>query len=360
MSISSASLFALMLRDLVFTFFLYRRHLCSRQYKLCRLEYLEKRYKTTQKYDTLIFMDKIRLPNLLLICSDSSTKLDINAFLQSDFFILEASNFDEAINILSKKEIQFILIDTNTQKNIGISICKEIRRHRRFAYTPIILIIDNKDINLINEAIESGITNFLDKPITHESIKICLTISKYWSSLFQNMTTFSQGLKNIAEHDSLTSLYNRYFLFDHGRKEVAKSTRSKMPLSLLMIDLDKFKNVNDTYGHLAGDQILIQLSSLILQSSRSYDLAARYGGEEFILLLPGANQFQALIVAEKIRKNVENHNFKTHDGIEIKLTVSIGISTITDEISSLENLIEKADEALYQSKNNGRNQVTLI
>lgn len=304
-------------------------------------------------------MDSIPFSSLLLVSDDLSSKLLIKKALQTIFSINEAATYHEVLEILSHRQIEFIIIDSNVQEGLGITLCREIRLHKRFSYTPILLIIDSQDEDIVNEAIDAGATNILSKPLNDESIKTCVLISKHWSSMLHYLTSFSQGLKKIAEHDALTNLYNRYYLFDFGRKEVAKSTRSNLPISLLMIDIDKFKSINDTFGHLVGDEVLMQLAELIHKNSRTYDIAVRFGGEEFVLLLPGASIEQAQIVGEKIRKTIANHIFISKQGLKINLTVSIGIASLKPGISSLEALIEEADIALYESKQKGRNCVSL-
>jgi diguanylate cyclase (GGDEF)-like protein len=304
-------------------------------------------------------MDENTLSTLLLISDDLNSKIQLKGYLEQRFILFEAAGYNEVIEILSHRQIQFIIIDSTVQEGLGITICREIRQHKRFAYTPIVLIIDTEDEDLVNEAIDAGITNFLTKPFSQESLISCLLLSKHWSSTLQYMTSFSQGLKKIAEHDALTGLYNRYYLYDYGRKEVAKAIRSNQPIALLMIDIDNFKKINDTYGHLVGDEVLTGLAQQIKKNTRTYDIAVRFGGEEFVLLLPGASINQANTVAEKIRKSVESYKFSTKEGIIISITISIGVSILRPGILSLEALIEEADVALYESKEQGRNRVTL-
>ena len=304
-------------------------------------------------------MDETTPSTLLFISDDLNSKMQLKGYLETRFSLFEATSYNEVIEILSRIQIQFIIIEHAIQGGLGITICREIRQHKRFAYTPIILIIQTEDEDLVNESIDAGITNFLTKPFSKGSLISCLLLSKHWSSTLQYMTSFSQGLKKIAEHDALTGLYNRYYLHDYGRKEIAKAIRSNQPIALLMIDIDNFKIINDTYGHLVGDEILAMLAQLINKNSRTYDIAVRFGGEEFVLLLPGAAIEQAKVVAEKIRKTVETHKFATKEGITLHITISIGVSTLKPGILSLEALLEEADVALYESKQQGRNCVTI-
>lgn len=298
-------------------------------------------------------------PFLLLVTDDYGTKHLLKPLLEHSYVIVEAASQDEVLEILSHRLINYIIIEKPVQNNLGIEICREIRKHKRYGYIPILLIIDENDGALAQKALLAGITNFLPKPLTHESVSCALLVAKHYSSTIQEMTTFSHKLKKIAEHDELTNLYNRYILFDQGKKEIAKAQRSNLPLSLLMIDIDRFKSVNDQYGHLIGDEILAKFAALISKTQRSYDLTVRFGGEEFVILLPNTSAEQSAIVAEKIRRNINEHTFIASNGAPIHLSVSIGVTSFNHENNTLEELLEEADEALYVAKLQGRNRVYL-
>ena len=159
-------------------------------------------------------------------------------------------------------------------------------------------------------------------------------------------------LWKLANTDSLTSLNNRRYLQEKLASSIAESTRLSQPLSFLLLDLDHFKKINDTYGHLMGDQILQKLGEILRVEMREEDIAARYGGEEFALILPNTELSVALEIAEKIRARIENTDWKIS-----KVTISIGATMLVagDTVSTLQS---RADQALYSSKNHGRNLVT--
>lgn len=159
-------------------------------------------------------------------------------------------------------------------------------------------------------------------------------------------------VEELAMIDQLTKIYNRRYFFDAAEKEIRKSIRHQAPLCIAMIDIDHFKVVNDTYGHPEGDQILKRLALLVSETIRKEDIFARYGGEEFVLLMPYTNVMKAEVVAERVRKAVEQYEFNVIG----KITVSIGICKVDVEKTLIEN-VDIADDALYQAKNKGRNQV---
>jgi len=168
------------------------------------------------------------------------------------------------------------------------------------------------------------------------------------------------SIKNMAIYDTLTGLYNRRYFEDRLEAEAQKSFYGGIPLSLVMVDIDHFKKVNDTFGHTDGDQILCKISSLLKNSVRKKDTVARYGGEEFILILPEAALEQSFVIAERIRQLVENTLFEVGRA-QVNLTLSMGISNFpSHRVKSKEELIKMADQALYDAKRGGRNKVCIF
>lgn len=169
--------------------------------------------------------------------------------------------------------------------------------------------------------------------------------------------SFNEQLYNAANKDYLTQIYNKKYFLDRLKMEFSYSKRHHTPLSLMMFDLDNFKKINDTFGHLAGDQILKQFAHEINFIKRHEDLFARYGGEEFVLLLRGTNQDAAVVIAEKIRKRIEDHSFKI-DKKDVSVTTSIGVAAFEqNNMNDYQHLLNSTDQLLYQAKEKGRNQV---
>jgi len=166
-----------------------------------------------------------------------------------------------------------------------------------------------------------------------------------------------EGLVELASLDSLTGIYNRRAFFELAEKELARAQRYRSVITLLMMDIDHFKRVNDSYGHLAGDQTLVAFAAFCKRNLRSFDLIARYGGEEFIVLLPRTDSQSGKSVAERLRKAVTETEFD-YEGENIPIKISIGVASLKKgEEVTLSALIERADQALYQAKHTGRNRV---
>ncbi len=166
---------------------------------------------------------------------------------------------------------------------------------------------------------------------------------------------------DLAAHDALTGLYNRRSLFEKGNEEMNRAKRYGRPLSVLMLDIDHFKGVNDEYGHLAGDEVLKDLANILTGQLRMKegDFPARYGGEEFVVVLPETDKKSAMILAERLRGRIEEKLFKADPLIKEKITASIGVAELDEagEDSDLETFLGRADKALYEAKESGRNQV---
>jgi diguanylate cyclase (GGDEF)-like protein len=166
-----------------------------------------------------------------------------------------------------------------------------------------------------------------------------------------------QRAEALSVTDDLTQLYNSRYLSQVLRRETKRASRSGRPLSLLFIDLDGFKGVNDTHGHLAGSAALVEAAAVIRISARETDIVARFGGDEFALVLPDTGSEGALSVGERVRDKIAAHPFLKKNGLNIKLTVSVGVATLPDVAASAEQLIHAADEAMYWVKEHGKNNV---
>lgn len=183
------------------------------------------------------------------------------------------------------------------------------------------------------------------------------------SRLLQKINEAQQKLMALASVDDLTQLYNRRYFFERFNQEVERAMRYQRPVSCIILDIDFFKQVNDSYGHLAGDQVLIDIANILKNNCRQSDLAGRYGGEELIILLPETEASGAMIIAERIREMIEEHQTLDGKGVVIAVTVSMGIASLTGpELRNLdksERIVQYADDALLLAKKKGRNRIEL-
>jgi diguanylate cyclase (GGDEF)-like protein len=206
-----------------------------------------------------------------------------------------------------------------------------------------------------------GVINFHNPEpasFNQRDLKLFEAVAEQISISLDNALTF-QLTKELTNRDELTKLYNRRYFFDRMEREVERAKRYNRKLALLMIDIDHFKNYNDSYGHLQGDEVLRQLASTLEKNLRKVDIVARYGGEEFLVLLPETDKHSGQRVAEKLRKAVEKHDF--HHRIPalgpVKVTVTVGVSSFPQDTQDSFELLDLADKAMYFGKAQGRNRV---
>jgi diguanylate cyclase (GGDEF)-like protein len=183
------------------------------------------------------------------------------------------------------------------------------------------------------------------------------------SQLLKKINEAQQKLEALANIDDLTQLYNRRYFFERFNQEVERAKRYQRPLSCIIMDIDFFKHVNDSYGHLAGDRVLIDIAQILKNNCRQSDLAGRYGGEELIILLPETDVAGAMIIADRIRQMIEEHQTVDDKGAIIGVTVSLGVASLTGtELKNLdknERIVQYADDALLVAKKGGRNRIEL-
>jgi diguanylate cyclase (GGDEF)-like protein len=214
-------------------------------------------------------------------------------------------------------------------------------------------LMQGKEVIGTLSAISKNVNAFNQK-----QIRLLETIASQISITLQNVKMYER-MKELAIIDELTGIYNRRFFYLAANKEIERAVRYSKDLSLIIIDIDHYKDVNDHFGHMAGDKVLQKLTQVIQKELRSSDVFSRYGGEEFLILLSDTEGEAAANVAERIRATVENLHVKYNEE-EISVTVSLGVTQITDERNTLQELIAIVDQALYGAKQKGRNRVEFI
>lgn len=301
----------------------------------------------------------IDLPSILLVEDDEKESKLIQYYLHGEPYQIKlAANGNEAISIAQQDKIDLILLDILLPGMNGFEICRQLKENDETTSVQIVLITGLRDLESKIKGIEMGADDYLIKPINrHElqvRVKSLIKKKAYLDSLHANY----ERAVNSAISDKLTGLYNHAYLKHFLDFEIKRSLRQKLPLSLLMIDIDKFKRFNDTLGHLAGDRVLKVLGEIIKDNVREIDLPARYGGEEFAVVLPSVDIDKAMVAAERIRTAVQEYSFPSDTSLAMKkITVSIGVAVYLSHYNNADGLIKRADHALYQAKREGRNLV---
>jgi two-component system cell cycle response regulator len=239
----------------------------------------------------------------------------------------------------------------------GPTVTRHIRKQEFGPYTYVVMLTARTEADDLISAFAAGIDDFLTKPFNAEELRQRLRAGQRILNLHDKLNQTLETLKFQATHDALTGIWNRSATLDALERELGRAGRNlKTPeaTSIVMLDLDRFKSINDTHGHLAGDKVLVSIGEVIRKSLRSYDYVGRYGGEEFIVILPSTAREQVEIVVERIRRNIEKTPVQV-GGLSIQVTASLGVATAQKD-NDVEELIKVADEAMYRAKKNGRNR----
>jgi diguanylate cyclase (GGDEF)-like protein len=216
--------------------------------------------------------------------------------------------------------------------------------------------IQNKD-NILGVLEIVNKTN--DEPFTKDDLALILRIVDHAAIAIERSTLY-QKMAELSVTDDLTKLFNTRYLNRTLEMEIARAARHHTSLSLIFMDVDYFKHINDNYGHLVGSKLLVEIGQLLLKNLRTVDIVARYGGDEFVMVLPQTTPKNAIQIAERIRKGVERNVFLKKDGYSFKITASFGIASYPERAKSKDDLLKLADEAMYRVKNQTRNGVYAI
>ena len=243
----------------------------------------------------------------------------------------------------------------------GVEVCRMLRDSRKIPYIYIILFGDREGEKEYLKGMAAGADDYLINPYKDYELRARLAVGSRILEMQQALLEAHQDLRAQASHDQLTGLWSRPEIFDRPDRELARSHRSPADsdLSIVLADLDHFKEINDTYGHLIGDEVLRETARRMLSSVRNYDWIGRYGGEEVLIVLPGCDSAAAFKMAERIRISISREPIATTDG-PIIVSISLGVTSSSSASSSdLNALIRAADSALYQAKKRGRNRVEM-
>ncbi|MAE35959.1 MAG: diguanylate cyclase response regulator [Oceanospirillaceae bacterium] len=280
----------------------------------------------------------------VLIVDDSPSNIRVMAaVLQERYRVKTATSGQQCLDMALKHKPDLILLDIEMPGISGYETCRELKDMSETRDIPIIFVTGRDNIEDEELGLRIGAVDYITKPIRpvilSARVDTHVTLKRQQDRLLQ-----------LAMHDQLTGLYNRHYMLEMVEQRIARARRHNTPLTTLIIDLDHFKKINDTHGHIAGDQILEQVSALLQRQCRTEDTVARFGGEEFIVLMEPCSLDHAHYKAEVMR-----HQISELMPSSIPVTVSIGAAELADHDENFNDLLKRADDALYRAKEHGRN-----
>ncbi|MFI5305073.1 MAG: diguanylate cyclase [Nitrospiria bacterium] len=274
---------------------------------------------------------------------------------------VDAKDGIEAMKFILNNKIDLVISDWIMPRLNGMMLLQNIRSHPDLHDLPVIILSSKEGVSNRIEAFREGATDFMSKPFYPEELAVRVMNLLKLREMHEQLKEKNEQLQRLSTFDPLTGLYNRHYLSHALKREWKRSIRFNSFMGCLMIDLDGFKDINDSMGHMCGDEILKEIAELISPIVRGYDFCARYGGDEFIVVLSNNSIEGIQTVAERVRLVISQHCFITKQGLNLKLTASIGCLVLKGkEVEHPDKIIDLADQALYLAKNNGKNRVHVM
>jgi two-component system, cell cycle response regulator len=296
----------------------------------------------------------------VLVADDEivSRRLLESSLTRWGYEVLVAADGLEALRIFQAENApKLAVLDWMMPGLDGVELCRAIRSRKDDSYTYVLLLTAKQTKDEVIEGLEAGADDYITKPFEPQELRVRLRTGKRILYLLDQITTAQESMRQLASHDPLTKLWNRSAIVEQLDTEINRCNREQSSVGVVLIDLDHFKLINDTYGHLAGDRVLREASETMNGMIRPYDAVGRYGGEEFLMVLPGCDQINAVSHAERIRQALASIVVGTQSG-DIHFSASFGVTVVdADTPADVQMAINAADSALYAAKRAGRNRV---
>nr|WP_314259905.1 PleD family two-component system response regulator [uncultured Devosia sp.] len=309
--------------------------------------------------DAIRAMDKINTAggSILIVDTDQRHAERLKQYLTPEHDVDILTQPADAVFQVTGKHYELALVAMSLTDFDPLRVCSQIRTLEHTRNLPIILIADEADKPRVVRALDLGVNDFISRPVERNElsarVKTQIRRQRYAMELRQSVT----NTMALAVTDDMTGLYNRRYFDRHLGVMLGKAQSQDRDMALMILDIDHFKSVNDTYGHDIGDVVLKEFAARLKRNIRGVDLACRFGGEEFVVLMPDTDYLQAELVAERVRQSIAERAFEVTAGRSLAVTVSAGV-TLNENVSDTpESLIKRADVALYRAKREGRNRV---
>ncbi|MBI5963554.1 MAG: diguanylate cyclase [Chloroflexi bacterium] len=282
------------------------------------------------------------------------------SLLEAGYEIVEAEDGQAAWELFQQEPFHLVVTDWMMPGLDGPQLVQKIRTSGQKSYTYIIMLTAMDDTDNIVLGLESGADEYLTKPFNSRELVARVASGMRILRLEEQLMQARQQMEDLALHDGLTGLLNRRAIEDFAEAEFSMARRKERAMSVILLDIDRFKNVNDRFGHKLGDEVLRQAAKILKEDLRNYDRVGRWGGEEFLLILPDTLLKDAVTVAERVRVRTASTQISLENGESFSVQISLGAACTTGQFSSLTKLIDAADQALYRAKQSGRNRVCIF
>lgn len=271
--------------------------------------------------------------------------------------VVEAKDGQSAWELFQREPFQIVITDWMMPGLDGPALIQKIRSNGHENYTYIILLTAIDEKPMVVMGLEAGADEYLTKPFDAKELIARVASGERIIKLEEQLIKARHQMETLAMQDGLTGLLNRRAIEEHALTEINLAKRKCQPLSIILMDIDHFKNINDQYGHTVGDHVLRQLAEILPKNLRQYDRIGRWGGEEFIVVLPDTEISEAVTIADRMRVTTSETMLSFENGKQHTVQISLGVACISGTYPPLERLVHAADLAMYQAKQTGRNRV---
>ncbi len=270
--------------------------------------------------------------------------------------VMSLNNGQECLDQFATLAPEIIFLDLHMPVLDGMATLRALKSQRESASVPVIMVSANDEEEAIIEALDLGAHDFVNKPFVYPILAARMRSALRIKESEKLLSKANESLARLASTDSLTEVYNRRYFFEQAHSEFSRAERHHRALSVIMIDADHFKEVNDQYGHSMGDQVLVQLAKICSAHIRTTDFLGRLGGEEFAICCPETGLDGALVMAERIRQSVAQHPIH-YDNHWCSITISVGVAVLNEGDKAFSDVQDRSDRLLYMAKKQGRNCV---
>lgn len=296
---------------------------------------------------------------ILLVDDRASSAERLSAWLGADYEVECETDPQQALFRLAEQEpFELVIVNLSLERFDALRLCSQLRSLERTRHLPILVVADAEDNARVLRGFDLGVNDYLMRPVDRNELTARARTQIRRHRYTNRLRDSFQHSMELAVTDPLTGLHNRRYMEGHLRLLCEQAAQGRDELALLLIDIDYFKAVNDTYGHEAGDDVLREFGERLRRNMRGIDLVSRYGGEEFVVVMPGSDLTMAYAVAERLRARIAGEPFPIRDGQRaINVTISVGVAGTEAADEGPDALIRRADQALYDAKRDGRNRV---